>query len=261
MCGILGIIGKNVNKIDALSSIVPALKKIEHRGPDALNYTFIENGSSNSIYFGHVRLTIIDLTGGAQPMMNEKKTICLTFNGEIYNYIEIKNYLTSKGIRFKESSDTEVLLKAYEYWGENCVKEFRGMFAFAIWDSLEQKLFIARDQFGKKPLFYYSKDGLFAFASEIKALLALPGVSSTFNENALSNYLHYRYVPGPSTLFSGIEKLQPGHTLVWHKNKISFSRYYEVPDSSRILPESRKSESSLINEFLEILGESVSIRM
>lgn len=185
MCGIFGIVSSRIDK----KQVETSTNTLSHRGPDDSGY-FIGEG----IGLGHRRLSIIDLAGGHQPIFNEDGSKCVIFNGEIYNFMELREYLISKGHRFSTRSDTETILHAYEEWGESCVEHFRGMFAFAIWDSKEKSLFLARDRLGIKPLFYGEQAGGFYFASEMKAILAVPNFPREIDEIALTNYFTLSYI-------------------------------------------------------------------
>ena len=218
---------------------------LAHRGPDDEGMVFIKGsecfemkGPSKSsleqagfqVGLGHRRLSIIDLSEAAhQPMTNEDGKIWIVFNGEIYNFQEIREGLKKKGHFFKSKSDTEVILHAYEEWGVECLNRLRGMFAFAIWDSKLQRLFMARDRLGKKPLVYFNRNGRFVFASEIKALLQVPGVEKKVNGNAIHHYLTYQYVPSPDTIFEGIKKLPPAHYLLYDRDgNLKIERYWRL---------------------------------
>jgi asparagine synthase (glutamine-hydrolysing) len=182
-----------------------------------------------SLHLGNRRLSIIDLSAaGHQPMTNDDQSICLTFNGEIYGYREIRSRLISRGYRFKSQTDTEVVLRAYEEWGERCVEQLDGMFAFAVWDGRVRRLLLARDRLGKKPL-YYSKlsGGGIIFASEIKSILCHPRVDRTLDRVALDHYLTFQYVPGPRTLFEGIAKLPAGNVLLWADGEVAAREYWD----------------------------------
>jgi asparagine synthase (glutamine-hydrolysing) len=218
---------------------------LEYRGPDDQGMIFIKDhkyfeikepfqlptgGNGFEVGLGHRRLSIIDLSDtGHQPMCNEDKSIWIVFNGEIYNFQETREKLVKKEHCFKSKSDTEVILHAYEEWGVECLHHFRGMFAFAIWDSNLQRLFLARDRLGKKPLVYFNRNGRFAFASEIKALLQIPWVEQKVNNVALHHYLTYQYVPSPDTIFEGIKKLPPAHYLLYDRNgNIRIEHYWRL---------------------------------
>jgi asparagine synthase (glutamine-hydrolysing) len=259
MCGIAGYVITR-----PLSNLAEGLRAmsdaIAHRGPDDEGF-FEADAAGGNIRVGlaHRRLSIIDLSTGHQPMTNEDGTVQLIFNGEIYNFEELRDGLLQRGHVFRTKSDTETIVHAYEEWGEQCVTRFRGMFAFALWDARKSRLFIARDRFGKKPLFVYEKDGLLLFASEIKAILAFPGVAARVNESVLWDYFYYRYVPAPHTLFAGIRKLLPGTFLVWGASGASEHRYYQPPDGAAPLP--APSSSDVVGAFLQELDTAVRIRM
>jgi asparagine synthase (glutamine-hydrolysing) len=248
MCGICGEIDFH-NKNVRMDSVLKMCDVLAHRGPDGEGMVLFrddkllevrkpfpvyldENGFE--VALGHRRLAIIDLSEAAhQPMANEDGTIWIVFNGEIYNFQEIRGELKKNGHSFKSKSDTEVILHAYEEWDVDCLKGFRGMFAFAIWDSKLQRLFMARDRLGKKPLVYFCQNGHFGFASEIKALLRIPGVEKIINGNAIHHYLTYQYVPSPDTIFEGIKKLPPAHYLLYDQyGNVRIERYWKLHFSS-----------------------------
>jgi hypothetical protein len=178
---------------------------------------------------GHRRLSIIDVAGGHQPMSNEDGALWITYNGEIFNHADLRPALEQAGHRYRTRCDTETILHAYEQYGPDCVTRFRGMFAFAIWDKNTRTLFCARDRLGKKPFYYYWDGRLFAFASEIKALLAHPAIFPRFEESLLSEYLNFGYCSGEQTLFSGIRKLMPGHWLRLTSEQLEIRQYWEIP--------------------------------
>lgn len=259
MCGIAGFI-THVQLPDAPIILHRMTGAIAHRGPD--DEGFLQAYTRDSRFFvglGHRRLSIIDLSTGHQPMCNEDASIHIVFNGEIYNFEELRHDLMARGHHFTTASDTETIVHAYEEFGEACVERFRGMFAFAIWDAARERLFLARDWFGKKPLFITEQNGNLLFASEIKSLLVFPGFRAEVDHNAVWDYLAYRYVPGPATLFSGIRKLAPGSYAVWEGGELREHRYSSPPDrypwSQATLP------ADPVGRFLEILDESVRIRM
>lgn len=259
MCGIAGLIVKQKVQ-DTFAILRRMTSSISHRGPD--DEGFFEAHTRDSRHFiglGHRRLSIIDLGTGHQPIGNEDGSVQIVFNGEIYNFEELRNDLIARGHSFATASDTETIVHAYEEFGEACVEKFRGMFAFAIWDSAQEKLFLARDRFGKKPLFIYEQDGNLLFASEIKSLLAFPGVRPEVDRDAVWDYLAYRYVPGPATLFSGIRKLPPGSIAVWEKGELRERCYYTPPDKQPWGGQAAPSDP--VGRFLELLDESVNIRM
>ncbi|MBS1635483.1 MAG: asparagine synthase (glutamine-hydrolyzing) [Bacteroidetes bacterium] len=206
MCGIAGYI--NLNGHASEEVIRQMTDAIAHRGPDGFGHKIADN-----IAIGHRRLSIIDLESGAQPMSDNSGKIWITYNGELYNYKEIKERLTGSGYVFKTSSDTEVIIYAYREWGERCLEHFRGMFAFAIMDLETKKLFIARDHFGIKPLFYYQSGDIIAFGSELQQFRKLPGFNKEIDLNAIDQYLWLQYIPAPLTVFKSIRKLKAAHYI------------------------------------------------
>ena len=259
MCGIAGFINAG-ERFEAAKILKDMASAISHRGPDdeGLFKTKTSNGQFR-IGLAHRRLSIIDLASGHQPIGNETGTIQIVFNGEIYNFQSLRRTLIGLGHTFITNSDTETIVHAYEEYGEECVEYLHGMFAFAIWDRNQEKLFLARDRFGKKPLFLYeSQDGLY-FASEIKSLLSCPDVKPAINIQSVYHYLSYRYVSGPETLFSGIRKLPPASVAVWEKGIIRQHCYYSPPD--RFEFSRAKLPDDPVAAFLSKLEESVEIRM
>ncbi|MBV9362527.1 MAG: asparagine synthase (glutamine-hydrolyzing), partial [Betaproteobacteria bacterium] len=214
---------------------------------------------------GHRRLAIIDPNGSRQPMCDDAAGLALSFNGEIYNFRELRAELETHGHRFERDSDTEVLLRSYQQWGTQCVHRLRGQFAFAVWDATAERLFLARDRFGEKPLYIHEANGALHFASEIKALLALPQVSHEVDLSAVWDYLAYRYVPGPRTLLSAIRKLPPATAAVWHAGHLQEMRYWTPPDKFP-RPHSGTGGAQIRNKdvpraFLGALGEAVELQM
>lgn len=259
MCGIAGFVLSSA-ALDAPALLRSMADAISHRGPD--DEGFLETRASNGehrVGLAHRRLSIIDLSTGHQPLGNEDGRIQIVFNGEIYNFQELRNELMARGHRFRTASDTETIVHAYEEYGDDCVAHFRGMFAFAIWDAQRERLLLARDRYGKKPIYLYQENGSLLFASEIKSLLQYPRLSVTVDTGAVWDYLAYRYVPGPRTLFRHIRKLPPGSCAVWDRDGVREWRWYRPPDcDARIqvpLPEDP------VGAFLEQLEEAVSIRM
>jgi len=196
---------------------------IAHRGPDDYGVY-----SDRWVSLGHRRLSIIDLEHGRQPLSNEDGTVWIVFNGEIYNFRELRNELLAAGHRFRTSSDTEVIVHLYEQHGTDCVRHLRGMFAFAIWDQPKRRLFLARDHIGQKPLFFYHGNGVFAFASEIKALLSLNRVKVEMDPAAMNHLISLRYAPGTGTLFTGIHKLPAAHWMVFADGRVHTERYWQL---------------------------------
>lgn len=251
MCGICGIFDQSGNPID------PGLlermgKVIRHRGPDG-DGRFIDK----EIGLGHRRLSIIDLGGGAQPIGNEDGTLQIVFNGEIYNFIELRKELEAFGHQFKTRSDTEVIVHAYEQWGMHCVTRFNGMFAFAIWDQRKRELFLARDHLGIKPLYYASIGDRLLFASEIKALMQDPACPREVDLEALAELFTFRSVPSPKTLFKGIFKLPPAHWMRCTCRGIEIKRFWNW------VPQLRKAwrEGELIEEYQYLLEDAVRLQL
>jgi len=207
MCGIDGLLNFDGAPVD--KDIVRRMcASLVHRGPDDEGY-YIAGG----IGLGHRRLSIIDLVSGHQPLSNRDKTIWITYNGEIYNYVELRKQLIGVGHQFVTESDSEVIVHAYEQFGEECPKYLRGMFAFPLWDSRRQRFFLARDRIGKKPLFYFRSGNIFAFASEVKALLHHPEIPCEILSSTFPHYFTFGYAPSPHTFYRGILELPPAHTL------------------------------------------------
>ena len=228
MCGIVGIINFRSQPVSA-SLLTSMRDTMVHRGPDGAGLWISEN---QQVGFGHRRLAIIDPHSHAdQPMISQDKKTIVCYNGEIYNHQELRHTLTELGVNEWQThhSDTEVVLHAYRVWGTDCLKYFRGMFAFAIWDEKRQSVFCARDRLGVKPFYYYHANGRFIFASEIKAILKHPEVKRTVNETALYHYLSFLTTPAPDTLFQGIKKMPSGHSLLINMDGTSESvRYWDV---------------------------------
>ena len=218
MCGICGFNWPDPTQGEQCA------RAMAHRGPDQSGVY-----AGDGITLGHRRLSIIDLSEqGRQPMTNEDGSVFLVFNGEMYNFPELKTELQRKGHIFRSHSDTEVILHGYEEWGDQCLERFRGMFALALWDGTKRRLLIARDRLGIKPLYYYSQNGKFAFASEIKALLAIPGIPRAVNLQAFYDYLGFEFVPSPQTMFAGIQKLPPGYYLEFSDRGPAIHPYWDV---------------------------------
>ena len=239
MCGITGIFAPDGAPIDP-ARLQAMTDAIAHRGPDGSG-RLLRPG----IGLGHRRLSIIDLEGGAQPIGNEDGQVQVVFNGEIYNFVELREELQAAGHVFRTRSDTEVIVHAWEQWGAACVSRFNGMFAFALWDQREQRLFVARDHLGVKPLYWTRIDGQIVFASEVKALLAHPGCPRAVDVAALHELFTYRYVPSPRTLFAGIHKLPPGHTLSAMGDRLAIERYWNVVPVHR----DASDEEAIVEEY------------
>ena len=219
MCGFAGFTGYLENGEEVLTNM---MNKIIHRGPDSAGQHI-----DGKAYMGFRRLSIIDLDNGSQPMYNEDRKIVITFNGEIYNHQDLRKDLIEKGHTFANNSDTEVLIHAYEEYGEDMLSKLRGMFAFVIWDSEKETIFAARDFFGIKPFYYAVVDGNLVYASEIKSILEYPGYKKAVNETALENYLTFQYSVLEETFFKGIYKLMPSHCLTFHNGELNIKRYWE----------------------------------
>ena len=252
MCGIVGFI--NANSQPVSSEILEGMNTcIVHRGPDDDGFYVNEN-----VALGMRRLSIIDVAHGKQPMHTTDKRKWIVFNGEIYNFQELKIDLEKSGHEFYTHSDTEVILHLYERYGADCVTHLRGMYAFAIWDEIDKSLFIARDRIGKKPLLYsHQQNGDLIFGSEFQALLAHPVVSREVDTEAIHHYLSYLCVPAPLTAFKQIRKLEPGHWLRWKNGEIETKRYW-LPDFSKKI---NISEEEAIDETLRLLREATKMRM
>jgi asparagine synthase (glutamine-hydrolysing) len=251
MCGILGFI--NRRESIAEPSFRRALATMAHRGPDDDGVEHVGNA-----WLGHKRLSILDLSPrGHQPMCDPGRRYWIVFNGEIYNFHDVRRALEQKGVVFHSNTDTEVILRAYETWGETCLDRLNGMFAFAIWDTQERTLFAARDRLGVKPFYYVELPGGFAFSSEIKALLQLPNVPRELNRAVLPKYLTFLWVPDPDTLFRGIYKLPPGHKLTWRDGVLRVSPWWDVPH----IVAGRDNDSAARGEVAQLLNESVQQRL
>ncbi|MEK6716346.1 MAG: asparagine synthase (glutamine-hydrolyzing), partial [candidate division NC10 bacterium] len=231
MCGIVGIVDEPV-----LRRMADALR---HRGPDDAGFYLGADPTDGHtrVGLGMRRLSIIDLTpAGHQPMSNEDGTVWIVFNGEIYNFRELRADLETKGHRFKSRTDSEVIVHLYEEMSDECVHALRGMFAFAIWDSRRRSLLLARDRVGKKPLYYWRRDGLFLFASEIKALLCHPAVSRGLDWEALHHYMAFGYTPADRSIFAEVAKLPPAHTATLRNGGLTLQRYWTLPHGDLCSP-------------------------
>lgn len=254
MCGIAGIMD-----IAGRRPVDPALLRrmtdsLAHRGPDGRGFH-----AAPGIGLGHRRLAIIDVAGGQQPLFNEDETVAVSFNGEIYNFQELAVELKAKGHRFRTHSDTEVIVHAWEEWGASSLGRFRGMFAFALWDERQQTLLLARDRFGKKPLYYALLDnGLLLFASEMKALLACPQLPRRIDPRAVEDYFAYGYVPESKSIYSDVRKLPPAHSLIVRRGRPlpSPSPYWDLAFEERPI-----GEQDAEQELLERLRQAVSMRL
>ena len=252
MCGIFTMFYTDpARQVDA-AMVKKATDLMSHRGPDDSGY-FV----SRNIGLGHRRLSIIDLSSGHQPMMNEDGRIYTVYNGEIYNFSEIRQDLILKGHTFVTNCDTEVIVHGYEEWGIECVQRFNGMFAFVIWDSREKRLWVVRDRLGVKPLYYYRDDDVFVCSSEIKPILDTGFIKPRMNENVLDAYLSVGYVPGPETMFKGIHKVLPGHYLSIEGQSLTDHEYWDFS----LVPETDIGIKHAIEQVEELIIDSVQKRL
>lgn len=248
MCGIVGFLNEEKNKPIIIKRMTD---RIIHRGPDEEGYYIDEN-----IALGHRRLAIIDIDNGKQPMFSKDNNLVVVFNGEIYNYRELKKELEKLGYKFRTNSDTEVLLYGYEEWKEELPKKLRGMFAFSIWDKKNKNLFCARDHFGIKPFYYYQRDKTFMFASEIKAFLEHPDFEKILNKDLIGPYLSFSFTPTNETLFKGVYVLEPGTSLNFKDNKITVKKYYELD-----FKEKNGDYKQIVDKIEEVIDDSVKHHM
>jgi len=252
MCGICGIFSFRWDSLVDQRLLDRMMSRIYHRGPD-------DRGSfvKGNIGIGMQRLSIIDLEGGRQPIANEGRTVWVVFNGEIYNYVELKAMLETKGHRFATRSDTEVLVHLYEEEGESFVEKLRGMFAFALWDSEERKLVLGRDRIGIKPLYYYSDEQKLLFGSEIKAILECQEIRTEIDLQALDAFLAYTYIPAPLTIYRNIFKLLPGHILICSEKGVQIRSYWDV----KFGYDDWKTMGEIEEEFREVFREAVKLHL
>jgi asparagine synthase (glutamine-hydrolysing) len=259
MCGIVGYFSPL--KFSELKSYLPkATKLLAHRGPDDVGLYFDDD---RGMGLGHRRLSIIDLSlGGHQPMVSDDGNFVIVFNGEIYNFLEIKKELGILGHPFHSSSDTEVVLQAFINWGADCLERFVGMFSFAIWDKTSRKLFLARDRLGIKPIYYYFKDNILIFGSELKALMAFSGFRREVDTDAFQLYIHYQYIPTPRTIFKNTFKLEPGHFLIFDGKDLSKKQWWKLPGVENSTFEScQLQENEALSKLDDLLTQAVSDRL
>ena len=256
MCGIAGIVAADRLRDDEQTRAVMMRDIIAYRGPDGAGLHLDEHAA-----LAHRRLSIVDLAGGHQPLANEDGSIWITFNGEIYNHGSVRPVLEAAGHRYRTKSDTETIVHAYEQWGDDCVHRFRGMFAFAIWDTRKRRLLLVRDRLGVKPLYWAFVDNRLLFASEIKAILESGLVQARFNSHVVSEVLATRYTSSTETLFVGIHKLLPGHRLVFENGRVQVSQYWDLPLDGADPELERLPESALVERFRDLLQESVRLRL
>jgi asparagine synthase (glutamine-hydrolysing) len=251
MCGICGIFDLSGKPIER-DTLVRMNSAIRHRGPDGEGELV-----DHEVGLGHRRLSIIDIGGGGQPIGNEDGSVQIVFNGEIYNFVELRNELKGLGHQFKTHSDTEVIVHAYEQWGSACVKHFNGMFAFALWNVKKRELFLARDHLGIKPIYYMTIGSQFLFASEIKSLLQHPACPREVDLEALAELFTFRYVPSPKTLFQKIMKLPPAHFMVVSRTGLRVERFWDrIPRWGK-----KYKKTELIEEYQNLLEDAVRLQM
>jgi len=253
MCGIAGYIHFEKNRPASLDVIRRMTDVISHRGPDGEGFHIGHN-----LALGHRRLAIIDLSSGQQPMFSDDKKIALVFNGEIYNYIELREELIKLGHTFHTTSDTEVIIHAYRTWGADCQKRFNGMWAFSLWDEDKKQLFLSRDRVGEKPLYYSVQDNTFIFGSEIKALLAY-GAEAAARSDIAELYLTLGFVPAPYTFYKNIFQLEPGKYLIVKDGEVAEKSYWTLPDITE--EDLIKDKTYVENEFAVLFNDAVRIRM
>ncbi|MDO4731112.1 MAG: asparagine synthase (glutamine-hydrolyzing) [Clostridia bacterium] len=245
MCGICGFTGEVIDREVTIKNMTDV---ITHRGPDSNGY-YIDD----DICMGFLRLSIIDLENGSQPIFNEDKSLVLTFNGEIYNYKELRSELLAQGHTFYTEADSEVLVHAFEQWQEQMLNKLRGMFAFAIFNKNDKSIFMARDFFGIKPLHYYRSEKCFAYASEIKSILKIPGFEKKLNYRTLDQYLSFQYAPPPETFFEDVYCLLPGHYMWYKDSEIKIERYFDPV----LEPDKSISLEQAVRDIEEVFEDSV----
>jgi len=253
MCGIAGkLVLAHPEKVER-KDIEAMLRPMTHRGPDGEGIYL-----DRKIGLGHLRLSIIDLAAGAQPMANEDETVWIVFNGEIYNFQELHDRLVARGHVFRSRCDTEVIIHLYEEFGPNCVNQLRGMFAFAVWDTKASRLLLARDRVGIKPLYYCQANNSLYFASELKAIVANPNISRELSHSALRTFLSFNYIPGEETLFKSVRKLLPGHFLLVENGKIASHQYWDLR-----FTDTRHTQSfdAAVEELYQLMQRTVSDHM
>ena len=259
MCGICGILTRNPSLVPDRDLLERMRDVITHRGPDGAGLHL-----GPGVGLGHRRLSIVDVAHGQQPMYSDDRRFVIVYNGEVFNHPDLQRELEAAGVRYRTHSDTETVLHLYQRLGERAVERMRGMFALAIWDSVERRLFIARDRYGVKPLYYvHRSDGTLIFGSEIKALLPALGGRAELNREALPDFLANHAPSGEATLFAGIMRLAPGHTLTWQDGRISIRRYWDLPVANSVQGPTPGSpaERSLVAEFRERFTEAVRLRL
>lgn len=255
MCGICGIVGPAPVDRGVLAQMTRVL---EHRGPDDEGFHIAEYDDGSAVGLGFRRLSIIDLDTGNQPIGNEDGSLQVVLNGEIYNYRELRADLVARGHRFATNADTEVIVHLYEDLGARCVEKLNGMFAFALWDEKDRRLLLARDRFGKKPLYYADLGDALLFGSELKALLQHPRCPRELDFASLSRYLALEYVPTPRAIFEGVSKLPGGHRLLWHDGRCSVERYWDLSFGDA---DTTRRDEEYVEEFRDRFREAVRRRL
>jgi len=251
MCGIAGVVYHDRARPVDRAALQRMCRTLAHRGPDDEGF-FVDG----HVGLGMRRLSVIDLATGHQPIANEDGRLWIVFNGEIYNFPELRQELEQKGHCFATHTDTEAIVHAYEEYGEDCVKKLNGMFAFAIWDRQDRTLLLARDRLGVKPLYYFMDARCLAFGSEVKALLALPEVPRRLDVEALDTFLTFEYIPAPLSIFQDVKKLPPGHLLILQDGKISVQQYWELPCG-----QIKGEEAELGEALYDLLKDAVRLRL
>jgi asparagine synthase (glutamine-hydrolysing) len=260
MCGIIGFLTSKATNIPQREILKQMRDVLIHRGPDDEGEYFRPlDDKGPFVFLGHRRLSIIDLTGGHQPLSNEDGTVWVIFNGEIYNFNELREELKGRGHEFRTHSDTEVIAHAYEEYKEGCFRYLNGMFAIAIWDEKGNRLVLARDRLGKKPLYYSSINGTFLFASELKAIMLCPGFLRKVDPSSLMKYLFFEFIPSPHTIFKDARKIPAASYLIWDKKKIEVKQYWSPFDSK--MGEENLLEAEAELRLMELLKESVKRRL
>jgi asparagine synthase (glutamine-hydrolysing) len=252
MCGISGVVYKDSSHPVDRELFRRLTATLTHRGPDADGFLF-----GPGVALGHRRLSIIDLSTGDQPIYNEDRSKAVVFNGEIYNFQEIREELRERGHRFTTASDTEVIVHAWEEYGDTCITRLRGMFAIALWDLSRRRLLLARDRVGKKPLYYVHDGERILFGSELKAILCDPSVKRAISFEAIDDYLTFGAVPAPRTVYQGVSQLEPGHYLVWENGRVELTEYWDLV----YRPRPRRSLDEYLEEFDTVFTEAVKLRM